>query len=66
MLMVREQPVREEGARSTGSKSNRQPHRGSTLDPHTLDEIIRRVVEVAQPERIGNYSGPFLTMCLVA
>ena len=50
--MVREQPVREEGARSTGSKSNRQPHRGSTLDPHTLDEIIRRVVEVAQPERI--------------
>lgn len=25
---------------------------GSTLDPRTLEEIIRRVVEVAQPERI--------------
>ena len=36
----------------TGSGSKRQPRRGSTLDPRTLDEIIRRVVEVAQPERI--------------
>ena len=25
---------------------------GSILDPRTLDEIVRRVVEVAQPERI--------------
>ena len=25
---------------------------GSTLDPRTLDEIVRRVVEVARPERI--------------
>lgn len=50
--MVGEQPVQEEGACSTGSKSKRQPQRGSTLDPHTLDEIIRRVVEVARPERI--------------
>ncbi len=50
--MVGEQRVQEEGACSTGSKSKRQPQRGSTLDPRTLDEIIRRVVEVAQPERI--------------
>ena len=50
--MVGEQPVQEEGACSTGSKSKRQPQRGSALDPRTLDEIIRRVVEVAQPERI--------------
>ena len=50
--MVREQPVREKGASRTGSRSKRQPHRGSTLDPRTLDEIIRRIVEVAQPERI--------------
>lgn len=49
--MVGEQPV-QEGACSTGSKSKRQPQRGSTLAPRTLDEIIRRVVEVAQPERI--------------
>ena len=34
-----------------GSGGDRR-HRGATLDPRTLDEIIRRVVEVAQPERI--------------
>ena len=50
--MVSEQPVRDEGASRTGSKRKRQPHRGSTLDPRKLDEIIRRVVEVARPERI--------------
>ena len=50
--MVREQQVREEDASRTGSGSKRQPRRDSTLDPRTLDEIIRRVVEVAQPERI--------------
>ena len=50
--MTRKQPLREEGARRTGSGSNRQPCSGSTLDPRTLDEIIRRVVEVAQPVRI--------------
>ena len=27
-------------------------NRDGTLDPRTLDEIVRRVVEVAQPERI--------------
>ena len=27
-------------------------NRAGTLDPRTLDEIVRRVVEVAQPERI--------------
>ena len=52
MRMVREQPVPEEGASRRGSRSKGQPHRGPTLDPRTLDEIIRRVVEVAQPERI--------------
>lgn len=26
--------------------------RGGTLDPNVLDEIVRRVVEVVQPERI--------------
>lgn len=45
--------VREQALPSrTGYGSEREPHRGSTLDPRTLDEIIRRVVEVAQPERI--------------
>ncbi len=52
MPMVGGEPVREEGACSIGSKSKRQSQRGSSLDPRTLDEIIRRVVEVAQPERI--------------
>ncbi|MDE0261255.1 MAG: nucleotidyltransferase domain-containing protein [Bryobacterales bacterium] len=50
--MTRKQPLREEGAKHTGSGSNRQPSSGSTLDPRELDEIIRRVVEVAQPDRI--------------
>lgn len=50
--MVPEQPVREQGASRTDSGRKSQPPRGSTLDPRTLDEIIRRVVEVAQPERI--------------
>ena len=50
--MVCEEAFREEDASRTGSGIKRQPHHGSTLDPRTLEEIIRRVVEVAQPERI--------------
>ena len=50
--MVREPPLGEDGVSRKGAGDDRQRHGGSTLDPRTLDEIIRRVVEVAQPERI--------------
>ena len=50
--MVREPPLGEDGVSRKGTGDDRQRHGGSTLDPRTLDEIIRRVVEVAQPERI--------------
>ena len=40
-----------EGSGRAAADVRRAPG-GSTLDPRTLDEIIRRVVEVAQPERI--------------
>lgn len=52
MPLVRERPRQEKDASRTSSVDKRQPHCGSTVDPHTLDEIIRRVVEVAQPERV--------------
>ena len=38
--------------RRAAADDRRAPGGGSTLDPRTLDEIVRRVVEVAQPERI--------------
>ncbi len=51
--MVREPaPLGEDRVSRKGAGDDRQRHGGSTLDPRTLDEIIRRVVEVAQPERI--------------
>lgn len=35
--------------RSTGTPP---PNRANTLDAHVLDEIVRRIVDVAQPEKI--------------
>ena len=35
-----------------GAAGDRRAPDGWTLDPRTLDEIVRRVVEVARPERI--------------
>ena len=35
-----------------GAGHDRRRGGGTTLDPRTLDEIVRRVVEVARPERI--------------
>ena len=49
--MVREQRIGDDGVSRKGAGEDRQRH-GSILDPRTLDEIVRRVVEVAQPERI--------------
>ena len=46
-----DQPIGGDGVSRLGSGGDRR-HHGATLDQRTLDEIIRRVVEVAQPERI--------------
>ena len=50
--MVRERRTGEDDVNRRAAASGRSTAGGSTLDPRTLDEIIRRVVEVAQPERI--------------
>ena len=50
--MVRERRTGEEDVNRRAAADGRPATGGSTLDPRTLDEIIRRVVEVAQPERI--------------
>lgn len=47
-----ERRVGEDGVSRPAAADVRRAPGGSTLDPRTLDEIIRRVVEVAQPERI--------------
>ena len=36
----------------TGAGDGGPPGNGGALDPRVLDEIVRRVVEVARPERI--------------
>ena len=38
--------------RRPAAAATTEESRDGTLDPRTLDEIVRRVVEVAQPERI--------------
>ena len=50
--MVRERRTGEDDVNRRAAASGRSTAGGSTLDPRTLDEIIRRVVEVTQPERI--------------
>ena len=50
--MVRERPAGKDGVNRRPVADGRRAPGGSTLDPRTLDEIVRRVVEVAQPERI--------------
>ena len=51
--MVRERRrTGEDGVNRWAAADGRSTPGGATLDPRTLDEIIRRVVEVAQPERI--------------
>ena len=47
-----DRPIGEDGVSRGAAADVRRVPGGSTLDPRTLDEIIRRVVEVAQPERI--------------
>lgn len=46
--VVKLTPRRPAAAAAAATEGNRD----GTLDPRTLDEIVRRVVEVAQPERI--------------
>ena len=44
--------LRESDVTGEGAGRDRRRRGGATLDPRTLHEIIRRVVEVARPERI--------------
>ena len=50
--VVKLTPRRPAAAAAAAAAAATEGNRDGTLDPRTLDEIVRRVVEVAQPERI--------------